>query len=86
METEEQFYLLDLERTISNNVPYFWNGNRHGYTNNLRFAGLFSEWTAQQIVKGDYDNRTIMISQRVVSDILGKDMKQHEGSTITSTS
>jgi hypothetical protein len=85
METEE-FYLLDLERTISNKVPYFWNGNRHGYTSSLQHAGLFSRWTAEQIVQGDYDQRTVMISQKVVFNILGKDMKPHEGSTITSKS
>jgi hypothetical protein len=81
-----EYYLLDLERTIANGRPYFWNGNRHGYTTSLEHAGLFSDWIAEEIVKGDYDKRTVMISTEQVSKILGKDMKPHDGITITTTS
>lgn len=79
------FYLLDLERTIGNGRPYYWNGNRHGYTTSLEHAGLFSKWIAEQICEGDYDKRTVMISTEQVSKILGKDMKPHEGINITTT-
>jgi hypothetical protein len=79
------YYLLDLERTIANGTPYYWNGNRHGYTTSLAQAGLFSEWIAEQIVQGDYDKRTVKISVEQIQKILGKDMKPHEGINITTT-
>ena len=75
------YYLMDLERTIANRMPYDWKGNRHGYTSSLEHAGLFSRDFAEKLVKQDFDKRTIMISQQQVFKILGKDMKQHEGST-----
>jgi hypothetical protein len=73
------FYLMDLERTIANNVPYFWNGNKHGYTSSLKHAGLFTKEIAEQIVADDFDKRTIMISEEQIFKILGKDLKSHEG-------
>lgn len=82
---DEDFYLLDLERTLGCGVPYYWNGNKHGYTTEISFAGLFSHWVAEQIVEGDYDHKTVMIPESVVFKILGKDMKPHAGTTIRST-
>lgn len=75
------FYLLDLERTIAHSMPYYWKGNRHGYTSSLEHAGLFSKDFAEKLVKQDIDKTTVMIDQEKVFKILGKDMKQHEGST-----
>ena len=73
------YYLMDIERTIANSKPYFWKGNRHGYTDSLQHAGLFSKDFAEKLVKQDFDKTTIMISEKTVSTILGKDLKHHEG-------
>jgi hypothetical protein len=74
------FYLLDLERTLTSGVPCFWKGNRHGYTYNIQHAGIFPEEIATEIAKHDLDKRTVPISVQTVFEILGKDMKAHEGS------
>ena len=76
-----EFYLLDLERTIGMNQPYFWKWNRHGYTPHIEHAGIFPEKKAVEICKSDRDNRTVMISTQQIFKILGKDMKSHEGTT-----
>ena len=81
IEMQPQFFLMDLERTIANKVPYYWKGNRHGYTDSLEHAGIFSQEFAEKLVQQDFDKRTIMIDVYQVFKILGKDMKQHEGST-----
>lgn len=74
------FYLLDLERTIALNQPYFWKGNKHGYTNSIKDAGLFSRDIAEKIVDHDQvDRTTVMISWHQVCRILGKDIKPNEG-------
>ena len=74
------FYLMDLERTIAYNKPYFWKGNRHGYTTSLENAGLFPREIAEQIVDHDHvDRTTVMISWFQVCRILGKEIKPHEG-------
>lgn len=72
---------MDLERTIASGIPYYWKGNRHGYTPNIQFAGLFAQEFAEKIARQDFDNLTILIRQDSVSKILGKDLKQHEGIT-----
>lgn len=74
------YYLLDLERTLISGVPCFWKGNRHGYTYNLQQAGIFPKEIAESIAASDRDKRTVLISLQTVFDILGKDMKAHEGS------
>lgn len=76
---QRMFYLMDLERTIANRIPYYWKGNRHGYTPNIELAGLFAQEFAEKIVKQDFDSLTILIRQDSVFKILGKDLKQHEG-------
>jgi hypothetical protein len=76
-----KFYLLDLERTIALNQPYFWKGNKHGYTNALENAGLFSREVAEKIVDHDQvDRTTVMISWFQMCRILGKDITPNEGS------
>ena len=75
------YYLLDLERTIANHKPYYWKGNRHGYTDSLQHAGLFAESFAKRLVKQDLDDTTVMISAYTMERIFGKDLKQHEGIT-----
>lgn len=76
-----EFYLLDLERTISTRRPFYWKRTKHGYTDSLRFAGLFSKKEAEHIVVADRDNRTVMIHKNVVVGILGKDMQSNESVT-----
>ena len=65
-----KFILMDLERTLSNGVPAFWKGNKHGYTYNIHEAGLFHETEAEKIVKADFNERTIKISLKAVEDFL----------------
>ena len=65
-----KFILMDLERTLSNGVPAFWKGNKHGYTYNIHEAGLFDEAEAQKIVKADFNERTVKISLKAVEDFL----------------
>lgn len=77
------YYLLDLERTIAFGKPYYWKGNRHGYTDQIEHAGLFAASFAIKLVKQDMDQRTVMISEKTIARILGKDLKQHEGITTT---
>lgn len=75
-----KYYLLDLERTIVYERPFFWKGNKHGYTKSLEHAGLFPKEIAQQIVDhDDIDRTTVMISQTQMVRILGKEIKPHEG-------
>jgi hypothetical protein len=76
-----EYYLIDLERTIGYNKPYFWKGNRHGYTSHIEHAGIFPEAKAKEIVETDRDKRTVMISTSHVFKILGMEMKPHEGTT-----
>ena len=76
-----EYYLIDLERTIGYSKPYFWKGNRHGYTSHIEQAGIFPEAMADMIVEGDRDKTTVKISTSKVFKILGKDMKPHEGTT-----
>jgi hypothetical protein len=76
-----EYYLLDLERTVSTGRVFYWKGNRHGYTDSLKFAGIFTEDFAKRIVGRDRDQRTVMIDTRVIQKILGKDLQEHEGST-----
>lgn len=63
------YYLLDLERTIKSDIAHYWKPNRHGYTINLDDAGLYTKEEALTIVKGDYDQRTVMIAKETVERI-----------------
>lgn len=70
-----KYYLLDLERSFqSNGQMYFWKQSRHGYTTDFLSGevGLFSEDTAKQIVEDDFDQKTVMISEKVVERILDR--------------
>jgi hypothetical protein len=55
------YYLIDLERTLRNGVPFYWRGNRHGYTSFRTTAGQFPEEEAKRIVESDFDGTTVMI-------------------------
>jgi hypothetical protein len=75
------YYLMDLERTLFDGIPYFWKGSRHGYTNRVKQAGIFSKEFAEQIVKQDLDQTTVMIHVDVINRIFGKDFRVYEKRT-----
>ena len=64
------YYLMDLERTLSTGVPYFWKNNKRGYTYDIQEAGLYQKKSAEAITKGDLDKRTVLIPLDTVADIL----------------
>jgi hypothetical protein len=68
----DEFYLLDLERTIGMGRPFFWKRSRHGYTDILQMAGIFSRKEAEKIAQLDLDNTTILIDKTIVQRIFGK--------------
>jgi hypothetical protein len=68
---EPIYFLMDLERTLQSGIPCFWKGNKFGYTYNLKFAGLFPEGIAEEIVKNDHDRKTVKIPLDLVKDVLG---------------
>lgn len=70
----DEFYLLDLERTIGMGKPFFWKRSKHGYTNNLKMAGIFSRKEAEKIAQLDLDKLTILIDKKIVQRIFGKDL------------
>jgi hypothetical protein len=72
------YYLMDLERTLFDGIPYFWKGSKHGYTHKVQQAGIFSEAFAEKIVNQDLDQTTIKIHVDVVHRIFGKDFRTYE--------
>jgi pyruvoyl-dependent arginine decarboxylase (PvlArgDC) len=64
------YYLMDLERTLSRDIPYFWLKNKHGYTTKIEVAGLFAKEAAEEIVKNDINDLTVMIHINKVAEIL----------------
>jgi hypothetical protein len=76
---KDDYFIMDLERTLISGVPCFWKGNRYGYTYNLQHAGVFPKEKAEEIANNDRNQRTVIISLQTVFEILGKDMKAHEG-------
>jgi hypothetical protein len=70
----DEFYLLDLERTIGMGRPFFWKRSRYGYTDALKMAGIFSRKEAEKIAQLDLDNKTILIDKTIVQRIFGKDL------------
>lgn len=70
----DEFYLLDLERTIGMGKPFFWKRSKHGYTHILQMAGIFSRKEAEKIAQSDLDKLTILIDKKIVQRIFGKDL------------
>ena len=75
------YYLMDLERTLFDGIPYFWKGSKHGYTHKVQQAGIFSKDFAESICKQDLDETTVMIHVDVVHRIFGKGFRIHEKRT-----
>lgn len=76
---DERYYLLDLERSLGFGRLFFWKNHRRGYTSSLNQAGLYPKHQAEHIVKTDLDLTTVMISQKKVFAILGKELKPDAG-------
>jgi hypothetical protein len=70
------YYLMDLERTLINGMPYFWLKSRHGYTYEIEEAGLFSEDMANEIIKHDLDQRTVKININTAAKILQLELEK----------
>lgn len=64
------YYLLDLERSIRTGYTFFWKKNKHGYTQDIEEAGIFSVEEAIHITNADMDFRTVMIDKTVVEKLL----------------
>lgn len=64
------YYLLDIERTVRTGCTFYWLGNKHGYTRRVDEAGEFSLEEATEIIGSDYDEKTIMISVKIVDKLL----------------
>lgn len=72
-------YLLDLERTIALGKAYYWKGNKHGYTSNIRQAGKWKKEFCESIIERDLYKDTILITEETLERILGKDALKREG-------
>lgn len=70
------YYLLDLERTIARGVPYFWLKNKHGYTQDIGVAGLFSKEAADEIEANDISNTTVKIHINKIAEILQLEVQE----------
>lgn len=66
-------YLLDLERSIKTGMMVYWGPNKMGYTGSLYEAGKYSDQDAKHIVDDDLDNRTVIINEKVVKNIMRDD-------------
>lgn len=64
------YYLLDLERSIRTGHVFYWKKNKHGYTQDVEEAGLFSLDEAVHIANADMDNYTVMVPASAVDKLL----------------
>ena len=60
------YYLIDLERSILSGNVFYLKQNKHGYTRDVFEAGMFPEEMADEIVKEDFDKRTVMVTEETV--------------------
>lgn len=68
--SEQQYYLIDLERSVQTSALFFWKANKRGYTLNRQEAGLYGKKEALELVLTDRDERTACISTKAVEKIL----------------
>lgn len=64
------YYLIDLERSVSSRLVHYWKANKHGYTPVISEAGLYTLEAATEICESDFDKRTVMVSEDTVKGIL----------------
>lgn len=63
-----RYYLVDLERTIINKRPIYWNVNQRGYTEDKDSAGTFIFENALALCQNDIDYKTLMLPSESVFD------------------
>jgi hypothetical protein len=73
-----EYVLMDLERTLGYNTPCFWKANNHGYTYQLKQAGLYPKKMAESMVENDHDHTTVMIHINTISRILDLELVSDE--------
>ena len=56
-----KYHLIDLERTESTGIVFYWKQNLHGYTPDKKEAGRFGEFFAFDKMKTDADKHTAVI-------------------------
>jgi hypothetical protein len=76
----EQFLLMDLERTIGTGAACFWKANRYGYTYEVDYAGIFSKELAEEIVKNDLDQKTVLVPLNLIRELDFRGIRSNEGS------
>ena len=64
------YYILDLERTISSGLPFYWKKSRYGYTYSIEEAGLFPKEIADEIVKKDIQGLTVKIHINTMAELI----------------
>ncbi|MFP5116125.1 hypothetical protein ACSU64_27845 [Bacillaceae bacterium C204] len=63
------YYLVDWERSLKLGRVFYWRSGQTGYTTLLEEAGLYNEAVAARICEEDFDQRTTMVSEKVVKGI-----------------
>ena len=64
------YYIIDLERTISSGLPFYWKKSRYGYTYSIEEAGLFPKEIADEIVKKDIQDLTVKIHINTMAELI----------------
>ena len=75
----ERYFLLDLERTLASGIPCYWKGNRYGYTYEIDYAGIFPKDLAEEIVKNDLDQKTVLVPYKIVFDLALTKLTENDG-------
>ena len=66
----EKCVLVDLERSVKSGYITYWKPNKMGYTRNINEAGIYDNEQGKKIAAEDFDNRTVVINQSVIDNIL----------------
>jgi hypothetical protein len=74
------YYIRSMEHEQQDGVVVWWGKNRHGYTNNLHEAGLYSQSEAEEIVAdanryASYPNEEMVpqaIAEKAAGWLVGK--------------
>ncbi|MBT2728363.1 hypothetical protein J7E63_15640 [Bacillus sp. ISL-75] len=62
----KHYLLMDLERTIVSGAPCYWKANKYGYTYEVDYAGVFTQDLADEIVKNDLDQKTVLVPLKLI--------------------
>lgn len=69
-----RYYLVDLDRSSSTGVVYYWKPYRHGYTPILSEAGLYGEKESYDLECSDFDKSTL----RIPKDLLHRVIRNYD--------